>query len=124
MSKGSHMKTAAALALTLLLGACATAPKPIYHWGSYQPALYAHFKGDDAKAQELLDKLQVQLAETQQSNLLPPPGLHGHMALLNAKLGRSEESRRHLERERQLFPESAAYIDMLLRNTQKSSPAG
>ena len=123
MSASQALKTLATLAVPLLLAACATPPKPLYHWGSYQPALYAHFKGDDAKAQELLEKLQVQLSETQQQNLQPPPGLHGHMALLNARLGRGEESRRHLERERQLFPESAAYIDLLLRNAQKSTPA-
>lgn len=117
------VKRVAALALPLVLCACATAPKPLYDWGSYQPALYAHFKGDDGKAQVLLEKLQVQLSETQQKNLQPPPGLHGHMALLNARLGRSEESRKHLERERQLFPESGAYIELLLRNAKKSEPA-
>lgn len=124
MSEVSSIKKIATLLLPAVLAACAAAPKPLYHWGDYQPALYAHLKGDDAKAQELLQKLEVQLAETQRLNLQPPPGMHGHMALLNAKLGRNEASRRHLELERRLFPESAAYVDMLLRNAQKSAPAG
>lgn len=105
--------------LPFLLAACAAPPKPLYQWGNYQSSLYVHLKGEDAKAQEHVEKLEVQLQETERLKNVPPPGLHGHLALLYSKLGKSADSRRHLEAERLRFPESAAYVDLLLRNAQK-----
>lgn len=105
--------------LPVLLAACAAPPKPLYQWGTYQSSLYAHLKGEDTKALEHVEKLEAQLQETERLKNVPPPGLHGHLAMLYSKLGRSADSRRHLEAERSRFPESAAYVDLLLRNAQK-----
>jgi len=111
----------AAACLPLLLAACAAPTKPLYDWGAYQPYVYKHLKGEDANLVEQIEKLEAQLVETAKAQNSPPPGLHGHLALLYAKAGQPASSRKHLEAERALFPESAAYIDFLLRNADKAS---
>ena len=42
-----------ALGATALLSGCATGPKPIYQWGSYQAQVYEHFKGKTAPEEQI-----------------------------------------------------------------------
>ena len=50
-----------------------------------------------------------------------PPGMRAHLALLYAKTGDDVAAQRLLEAERAQFPESAAYVDFLLKNTRKAA---
>jgi hypothetical protein len=38
--------TAVLAVYALVLTGCASQPKPLYHWGSYQTQVYKHFKGE------------------------------------------------------------------------------
>lgn len=111
------MKRAAwiGLAAAALLVGCAQAPKPLYHWGGYQDTVYEHFKGDGKSPEQ---QLQV-LAEAQQkaaaSGTALPPGFRAHVGLLQLRLGRDAEARQQFEAEKAQFPESAPYIDSLLK---------
>ena len=46
--------------------------------------------------------------------------MHGHLALLYAKTGDDANARKHLEAERAKFPESAAYVEFLLKSATKT----
>ncbi|ALV04928.1 DUF4810 domain-containing protein [Roseateles depolymerans] len=117
----------ALLVTTVLCGlftACAQPPKPLYQWSGYQSNLYDYFKTSGANAGEQIDKLEAQLVKNKAANEASPPGLHGHLALLYAKVGNDNAAKAHLEAERALFPESAAYVDLLLkRRAAASMPA-
>lgn len=108
-----------------LFTACAQPPKPLYQWSGYQSNLYEYFKTSGANAGEQIDKLEAQLLKNKAANEATPPGLHGHLALLYAKVGNDNAAKSHLEAERALFPESAAYVDLLLkRRAAATVPAG
>lgn len=104
-----------------LFTACAQPPKPLYQWSGYQANLYDYFKTSGANAGEQIDKLEAQLVKNKAANEASPPGLHGHLALLYAKVGNDNAATAHLEAERALFPESAAYVDLLLKRRAPAS---
>jgi hypothetical protein len=110
------------LAAAVFASGCATAPRSLYQWGGYPAAVYAYLKDGGANAGAQIAQLEAQLQETQANRQSVPPGLHGHLALLYSKLGDDASALAHLEAERKLFPESAAYVDFLLKNAARSAP--
>jgi len=103
-----------AVAIACLAG-CAQQPKPLYAWGGYQDLVYEYMKGDGKSIEEQMTMLQKQLQATTAAQAAVPPGLHAHMGLLSLKLGQSADAVDHLQTERRLFPESAPYMDWLLK---------
>ncbi|SEK77534.1 hypothetical protein SAMN05216359_10337 [Roseateles sp. YR242] len=112
-------------ALCAIVTGCAQPAKPLYQWNGYQSNLYDYFKNSGANAGEQIVKLEAQLARNKAANEASPPGLHGHLALLYAKVGNDDAAQAHLVAERALFPESAAYVDLLLkkRSAKTAVPA-
>ncbi|MBV8604944.1 MAG: DUF4810 domain-containing protein [Pelomonas sp.] len=120
----SPLRLAAPLTLALALAACAAPhpPAPLYAWGEYQAQMLKYYKNDGDLATQA-QVLELQLQKNADAHLACPPGLHGHLALLYAKLGNDDASRAHLEAERRLFPESAAYVDFLLKKPAAAGAA-
>jgi len=114
-------KLRAGLSRTLVLGAvlalagCTSPPRTLYHWGAYQSSLYNYFKGNGADPGAMIAQLEEQLQKTVAMGAVPPPGLHGHLALLYSKVGDDASAAAHLYAERKLFAESATYMGMLLQ---------
>jgi hypothetical protein len=104
---------ALALAACFALGGCQTAPKTMYQWGGYQPQVYQHFKGESPEQQIAAMEKDLQ-AITAQGNT-PPPGFHAHLGMLYALVGKQDRVVAQFEDEKKLFPESAAYMDFLLK---------
>lgn len=111
----SMFSKATLLAGACLLGACAPAQQPLYHWGSYQPALYLHHKDGitDYSAQIEAIEATVQRAESQGQSV--PPGLHAHLGMLYFNTGREGEAREQFGMEKQLFPESTHFVDYVMK---------
>jgi len=122
MSAHHIFRHGAAILLALSLAACATPQKPLYQWASYQGSMYQYFKNSGSNTGEQINMLEAQLRKNKLAGEATPPGLHGHLALLYTKMGNDIAAREHLQAERALFPESAAYIDFLLKNAAKSAP--
>ncbi|GGP26612.1 DUF4810 domain-containing protein [Silvimonas amylolytica] len=106
----------AGLVLAAALTGCANQPQQIYGWGHYQDSLYTWFKGENLDEQKQIDLLQADLQQMQGKGKACPPGLHAQLGLLYAHQGKSDEVVREFATEKQLYPESAAYMDFLLRN--------
>lgn len=108
------------LGTTLAVGVCLTGcvqqPKSLYQWGSYQPELYEYFKGESKEAQ--VAKLEEDLQKIRSSNATPPPGYHAQLGMLYGSLGKDDQMVQELRTEKALFPESATYMDFLLKNAQ------
>lgn len=107
---------ASALLGSLLLTGCANQPKPLYYWGDYQPQVYEYFKGAEGKGQEeQIAALEETLQKARATDAALPPGYHAHLGLLYLKTGKLDQVKQQLETERSNFPESAAYMDFLLK---------
>ncbi|MBF0803296.1 MULTISPECIES: DUF4810 domain-containing protein [unclassified Neisseria] len=104
------------LAATLLLAACGSAPKPIYYWKDYNATVYERLKNDDGSVGKQIDKMEKYFNEANRKQLAAAPGAHAHMGLLLIDAGQPDAAKAQFETEKQLFPESADFMDFLLKN--------
>lgn len=116
--------TAAAVSVgaAVALTACAQAPKPLYYWGTFPSTAYDTLRGDEKGPLDQLHAMDEQAEKAKAAGLPLPPGFHAHLGLVYLKLGRQDDARRAWQTERERFPESAVYIDSLMKrlDNQKS----
>ena len=127
------VRPALVLLATLLASACANAPRPLYHWGAYQPQVYDYFKGDGQLPEQQILKLEADASVANGKGEALPPGFNAHLGLLYLKTGRVADAQQAFRTEEARFPESRPYMDFLMRNfhpkpgesgAAKSKPAG
>ncbi len=113
------------IALTLIVSVttiattgCATRSQPLYHWGNYPAEQYGYLKGEKGP-EESIQALEKAREVAKAKGALLPPGLLAHLGLLYGQTGQTAQFEQYLEAERQQFPESAAYIDFLLKKKQE-----
>lgn len=104
-------------AAAVMLAGCQTAPPTLYQWGSYQPQVYQHFKGESPLQQ--IAAMEKDLQTIGAKGAKAPPGFHAHLGMLYTLAGTADQVRVELETEKTLFPESAAYMDFLLGKLKK-----
>ncbi|WHS60524.1 DUF4810 domain-containing protein [Pseudomonas sp. G2-4] len=95
---------------------CQTAPQSLYQWESYQPQVYEYFKGEPKEAQ--VEALERDLQKINASGRKAPPGYHAHLGMLYLSMGKDDQMVQQFRTEKVLFPESAAYMDFLLKNAK------
>lgn len=95
------------------LGACSSQPKPLYRWGDYDDQVYAYLQKTSSVEQQIA-KLEKTLHTTTNPAHIPP-GFYAHLGLLYGEVGRYADMQRALETEKNLFPESAPFMDFLLK---------
>jgi hypothetical protein len=112
----------AAVVMVAAMAGCAQAPKPLYHWDTYQRQVYEFLKGDGTTPAEQMLAMQAQAEKARATGGVLPPGFRAHVGMLHMQLGRFDEARQMLEAEKAAFPESAQYMDFLLKrfNDKKS----
>ena len=103
-----------ALALAAALTACVQQPKPLYHWGSYQPQVYNYFQGDGEPIDKQLVELEATVQKAQAKGERLPPGFNAHLGLLYLKSGQADRAQQAFRTEEAAFPESRPYMDFLL----------
>ncbi|AOI58727.1 DUF4810 domain-containing protein [Burkholderia diffusa] len=103
--------TAAAM---LLAGCAAPTTPPLYQWNGYQLQVYEYFKGQESPQQQI-DALEKALQDIRAKGNKPPPGFHAHLGMLYASVGSEQQAGQEFEAEKALFPESAQYMDFLLK---------
>lgn len=96
------------------LGGCVSRPQPLYYWGDYQSQVYGHFQGEKG-AEEQIQALEKVREQARSAGKQLPPGLQAHLAMLYGQTGRSELFLAQLESEKRQFPESATFMDFLLK---------
>lgn len=107
-----------ALMLTAIMSVvgCQSAPKTLYQWESYQPQVYEYLKGEPKEAQ--IEALERDLQKISASGRMVPPGYHAHLGMLYLASGKDGQMVQQLSTEKALFPESAPYMDFLLKNAK------
>ena len=107
-------------AALLLAGCAAPTTPPLYQWNGYQPQVYEYFKGK-ASPQQQIDALEKALQEIRGKGNKTPPGFHAHLGMLYASVGDEQRAAQELQAEEQLFPESTAYMDFLMKKKTKTA---
>ena len=107
----------ATTAALLFSGCAATTTPPLYQWNAYQPQVYEYFKGKTSP-QEQIDALEKALQEIRGKGNQTPPGFHAHLGMLYASVGDEHRAEQELQAERQLFAESTAFMDFLMKKKQ------
>jgi hypothetical protein len=98
----------------ILLSGCAQTTRPLYYWGNYQTQVYERLKGESSDAQKEIAALEETLQKARASGMYVPPGFHAHLGMLYAETGKADQVQQQLETEKDLFPESAVFMDFLL----------
>lgn len=111
-------RLALTVGIALALAGCQHRQPTLYQWEGYQPQVYQYFKGESPDAQ--IAVLEKDLQKISAQGKTPPPGYHAHLGVLYSVTGRAEQMAAEFEAEKKLFPESAAYMDFLLKNTKKA----
>ncbi|MEN7432038.1 DUF4810 domain-containing protein [Chromobacterium sp. TRC.1.1.SA] len=114
-----HRRVIGMLAGCALLSACATGPKTLYQWESYQPEVYEYLKGDGADAQKQISVLEEGLQKIRAKGNQEPPGYHAHLGMLYANAGNTDRMAQEFEAEKKLFPESTSYLNFLMSKLKK-----
>lgn len=99
-----------------LLSGCATSTS-LYHWGSYQEQLYTQYsKPDKATPERQIAALERDIQRAKSSNKPLPPGFYAHLAYQYLVSGNKSKAVEYLMLEKQLFPESTVYVDLMLKH--------
>ena len=109
------LRFAAAMAMGSVLVGCAPAAPRLYHWEGFQDQLYEYFNADKSGPEEQLRVLDAQAQKARGRGAALPPGFRAHLAMIYLRLGRDGEAKQELEAEKTNFPESAQYMDFLLK---------
>lgn len=107
------------LAGALLTGCAAKQSPSLYQWGAYQPQVYEYFKGQTGSEAQI-DALEQSLQQIRANGDMPPPGFHAQLGMLYASVGKSGQAMQEFEAEKELFPESSAYMDFLMKKKSNS----
>lgn len=111
--------------LTLTLIGCASAPAPLYSWGSYPQQSYLSLSVPD-KAQPMtqIGELEKDIEKAKAKNAAVPPGLYAHLGWLNLNVHNAVRAAEYFELERQVYPESTVLMDRLLNKIKGPSQKG
>jgi len=104
--------------ISMTMVGCANQQKSMYGWGTYQQQVYKRFKAEGSP-EEQIAALEASREEMRASNQAVPPGYHAHLGMLYAETGKDDQMVQELNAEKALFPESASYMDFLMRKYKK-----
>lgn len=101
---------------TLLISGCATKKSPIYQWGVYEQLVYEMYaKPGKAEPGTQVAKLSEDVERAQVEDKRVPPGVHAHLGWMYYIQGNAGAAYNEFVIERELFPESAVFIDGILK---------
>lgn len=112
------------LAAVLLLASACSSERDLYRWGAYEDAVREslHDPGSE-KAPERIRILSADVEQARREGRRVPPGVHAQLGYLHFVTGNRESAVIELSTEKELYPESSAFVDGLIaRMKEKGSP--
>jgi hypothetical protein len=105
-------------ALIILVSACAT-KKEIYHWGEYESLIQSSYlEPGTADAALQIQKITADIEKAKGFGKKIPPGIYAHLGYMYAIEGNVTKSNEAFLMEKDLFPESALFIDGMLERAK------
>jgi len=105
------------LALVAIAGCQETAPK--YRWGIYENHLHRNYvHGSETNPLQSARNLHKDINGTLETGDIVPPGQYAHLGFLYYQANEISMAIDFLNKEKSDYPESAAFVDTLLKNIQ------
>lgn len=107
-----------------LLAACGQpGPRPLYLWENFPRQQYETLlRGGNGAPAEQLAALEAHAEKARATGAALPPGFRAHLGMLKLSVGDAAGAAQAWEAEKLAFPESAPYMDHLLKRL--TAPAG
>ncbi len=115
--------TAAALAALALVG-CVQAPKQLYMWESFPRQQYEFLLREGASPQAQIQAMEAHAEKARGADAALPPGFRAHLGMLHLSVGDAAAARQMWQAEKVAFPESAAYMNSLLKRFDGAATTG
>ena len=109
------------LAVAAALGGC-VAPQTLYDWGGYDDRLYAFHKNPQER-DAWVEGLKTIILASEERGRRVPPGIYAEYGFVLQEEGRAQEAIAYYEKEKNLWPESAFFMDKMIRNASRHSGA-
>lgn len=115
------MRNFGVLIFLLFTSACASSVSDAgYYWGNYSKTSYLLVsEPSDESLQIHLEGLEKIVEESKDRELRVPPGIYAEIGYALTKLGRENEAARFFHMERQLYPESAPFLDAVVQGNNQ-----
>lgn len=96
-------------------GCAQRGPAPLYMWEAFPRQQYETLLQSGATTGEQIDALEAHAVKARAAGAALPPGFRAHLGMLKLSVGNVDEARQLLQAEKTTFPESAPYMDQLLK---------
>ena len=104
----------AVTALVVVAG-CAHNEPPLYMWENFPRQQYEALNRDGGSTEEQIQKMEAHAEKAKAGNAALPPGFRAHLGMLHLSVGSADKAREFWVAEKSAFPESAPYMDQLLK---------
>lgn len=111
---------AASIMMLALIG-CATPVPPLYMWETFPRQQYDQLTRDAAVPDQQIKALDAHAEKARAANAALPPGFRAHLGMLHLEGGNASRARELWQAEKVAFPESALYIDQLLKRLDSTA---
>ena len=99
----------------LSLVGCATPPAPLYTWETFPRQQYQSLLREGASPLEQITAMNAHVERVRIGKGSLPPGFRAHLGMLHLRVGNVNSARELWLAEKAAFPESAHYMDSLLK---------
>lgn len=101
-----------------LIGCAQQGPPPLYQWETFPRMQYDALLRHGAGSPDQIPAMEAQAEKARAANAALPPGFRAHLGMLKLSVGDIDRARELLMAEKVSFPESASYMDRLLKQLQ------
>lgn len=101
--------------VAVLAGCAAKGPGPLYMWEAFPRQQYDTLLREGYSADQQIRALEAHAEKARGANAALPPGFRAHLGMLQLGAGNVDRARELWQSEKTAFPESAPYMDQLLR---------
>jgi len=106
--------------LCAIMVSCSTAPKPMYSWYDYDDDTYAYLKnGDKESLADLIKTYEKIIAQQKGTRKIVPPGVYADYGFILIQAKKTEEGKKMLMKESELYPESSVFVNSVIRMIEK-----
>jgi hypothetical protein len=113
------------LSAAFLLSACSSGPKPLYNYEDYSDTYYGAKKNmTEESSLELQKSIENAIENASESSSgRVAPGMYANLGYIYLKSGKSKEAIASFEKEKSIYPESAHFMDRMIKKVQVAQGA-
>lgn len=100
----------------ILFTGCANRAPSMYYWGEYESLIYKMYvEAGTAEADVQIEKLTSDISLASTTGKKVPPGVYAHLGFMYVSKGDANRAIEAFNNEKALFPESAKFIDGMMK---------